>query len=781
MTTDPAATTAAPFEPGRYPRTYRFSGGTRWTLVVLAIAVVAIAVFIASPARFASDDRATRIVLMVLLGALAIWLVAMGNRTRLVLSADSLAYRGAVVSRHIPVAHVLGRRRPANSRRAIQIVPRPGHGPKFQISGDLTRDAWFDAWFERIPDLDAAEHAASLARVLEDRTLGATPRDVTERLVRATWLARIGGIGAILTPVALLYGPIWWNGQADVDIAMCLPIVAIVAAALYRGLVTLSPPGTSANDARPSLFPMILLPSFALLVRLMTQSNMRAWQSLVAPAVVGGALGAALALALDPGLRKRIGAVLGVMASMGLLAAAAVIWLDVRIDPQAVQPVRVSVTGWQFGKGVSGTVFLGPAPTSFDWRDMQVRRREMSGLQVGTIACLSEHPGLLGLRWAEVHRCADDPPVTPEEAAHRWLARIARPASQRPALAQQLVAGDWQSVDAELNGVQKRFEKGEATAIDVEQAFIPLYNVEPALDAPLADWLVHAPNSWAAHVAMALHAERQIEWLSSAGFGERNSPGFNWEERTRFALGQARTSMALSSRPALSLMVQYRLTPRHGNDRSDWVDQMVAIDPEDVTMRREYLIQHPICPCKGSEPDDPAMRQLLRSNPSPHVRDTLAAFRLRERGADAGNTRAAVELYTRALALHPYPQDAYDSRINTAVALIEWNRLDEAATQLRAAIATLPGNRHAHEELGYVYELQKKMPQALAEFLVDAERGQSWAQMRAGSFMLTPEAGVPLDRQAGAFWMRRAANAGQERARDILHRHPDLMVAYPPT
>jgi hypothetical protein len=119
--------------------------------------------------------------------------------------------------------------------------------------------------------------------------------------------------------------------------------------------------------------------------------------------------------------------------------------------------------------------------------------------------------------------------------------------------------------------------------------------------------------------------------------------------------------------------------------------------------------------------------------------------------------------------------------INIAVALIEWRRLDEATLQLQAAIATLPGNRHAHEELGYVYELEKKMPQALAEFLVDAERGQSWAQMRAASFMLTPEAGVPLDRRTGAFWMRRAANAGEERARDILRRHPDLMAEYPPT
>ena len=228
-------------------------------------------------------------------------------------------------------------------------------------------------------------------------------------------------------------------------------------------------------------------------------------------------------------------------------------------------------------------------------------------------------------------------------------------------------------------------------------------------------------------------------------------------------------------------MSQYRLTVQPWKSGTDWVGRMVAIDPDDVSMRREYLIQHPICPCLGQQPDDPAMRQLLQAQPSARVRDTLAAYRLFERGVDAGNRQQAVDLYAQALALHPYPQDAYTSHINIAVALTEQHLLDDAAVQLQAAIATLPGNRHAHEELGYVRELQNMKPQALAEFLVDAERGQSWAQMRVGSFMLTPEPGVPLDRRNGAFWMREAANNGEALARDILRRHPDLMAEFPPT
>ena len=773
---------AAPFDPGRYPRTYRLSVSVRWILAGLAIATAALGTYLVSPANSSRSRGGTvEWAGAALLLVSAAWLLALGERTRLVLSADSLVSRGVLLSRQVSIAHILGRRRTPNSRRGIRIIARPGHGRALQLSGDLKRDAHFDAWFARIPDLDATDHAASLAQVLQDRTLGATPRDVQERLARAKRWATIGAVASFALLVEIRLAPLLWDNQVDVAIAICLPIVALLAAGLARGLVTLTPINKARNDARPSLFPMLLLPSIGVVLRVTTQFNIEGWQAILIPSLVGGALGSAYAMAFDVDLRRRVGAALTTFFGMAVFAAAAFLWLDVRADLAAVTPVRAAVTTRQADKAAATVIGLGPADTAIDWTHVHPMRADLADLQIGSVACLAEHPGLLGLRWAELHRCAGDPAITPEQAAHHWLARIARPASQRPPLAQQLVDGDWPAVDAALNGIQKRFENGDATAVDVEQAFIPLYNVEPALDAPLADWLAHAPDSWAAHVAMVLHTERQIEWLFAGGFGERDSPAFNWQERTRFALMHAQASMRLSSRPALSLLATYRLTAHRWKEHPDWVDRMVAIDPQDVSMRREYLIQHPICPCHGLSPDDPAMADLLRANPSQRVRDTLAAYRLFERGVDAGNTARAVALYTQALALRPYPQDAYSSHINIAVALIEGRRHDEATAELKAAVATLPGNRHAHEELGYVYELQDKKPQALAEFLVDAERGQSWAQMRVGSFLLTPETGVPLDRKTGARWMREAANNGQALARDILRRHRDLMAEYPPT
>ena len=781
MNTATASPAAGAFEPGRYPRTYRYPASARWMFVAFSVVLAALPAYLLVHApALRRDVLAATMVVAGTLG-LAIWLAATALRTRLVLSADGVEYHGALFSRRLSIEQIQGRRRMPNTRRGVQLVALPGHGTAVRIVGDLQRDEWFDAWFARIPDLDAADHAASLAQVLEDRGLGATPRDVSERLARATWLARVGAIASFVLLLELQYAPLLWNSQVDVAIALLIPIVALLAAGLARGLVTLTPMGLARNDARPSLFPMVVLPSIGLLLRLFTQSNLQQWQPLVLPALVCGALGSALAMALDAGLQRRIGAVLGVAAAMATFAAAAILWLDVHVDRDAVTPMRVAVIERRPGGTLSGTIGLGPAPTSFDWKTVRVARVQLPELQIGGVACLSEHPGLFGLRWAELHRCAGDPPVTPDEAARHWVASVIRPASQREPLVRELLDGDWQSVDIALNAVQKRFEAGAATNVDVEQAFVAFHDVDPALDKPLADWMAHAPGSWAAHMAMALHTEPQVERLSRAGFVPRNSPSFNWEERQSFALAQLKAASGLSPRPALALMAQYRLTAQSWKSVSDWVDRMTVIDPDDIAMRREYLIQYPICPCGGQVPDDPAMRHLLKSHPSERVRNALAAYRLFERGADAGHTAHAVDLYTQALALQPYPQDAYTSHINIAIVLIDQKRLDEAIAELKAAIATLPRNVHAHETLGWVYEMQKKMPQALAEFLVDAQRGQSWAQMRAASFMLTPEAGVPLDRQAGAFWMRRAANAGEALARDILRRHPDLMAEYPPT
>lgn len=769
-----------------YPATYRLTNVNRWASAVASVGLLAGAAIIAKNARAvqAASRDVAGLVVAALVAGLALWILVRAIRLRLVLWPDRLEHRGAVRVRTIAAADIHGRRKAPGRQRNLVVVPHEGRGRPLEISSDLRRDATSRNWFERLPDLDQAEFEASRERVLNDRELGLDPHEVEARLESARWWSR--GLGLIAGVLVLWakFAPVAVSVNAMLSLA--LPLLALWACVQWRGLFRLVPDiGTS--DIRPTLFPALLLPPMALMLDLPSLASLQSWHAVIVPAIVVGALAAALALALegrdDPLLRRA--AMAGwVLCAAGAYAGAAGLVADIWLDGALAPAVRASVTRLQ-GRPASAFdrhfASLGPAATPNDWKIVHVPARDFDRLRVGDIACLSEHAGLFGIVWAELHQCADAPDRAPDAAARHWLAHVARPASQRPPLAQRVIDGDWQAVDAELNALQKRYERGEVTQVEVEQAFVPLYDVDPALDTPLAHWVAHAPRSYAAHLAMALHTERQVDRLALAGFDERNSPTLNWRERTAVANDQLAAAHELSTRPVTSLLAEYRFAPNRVRDLKDWVARVVALDPEDVTMRREYLIQHPVCPCRGMVPDDAAMRWLLEAHPSTRVRDALAAYRLFERGVDAGGSPESEALYRQALALTPYPQDAYTSHVNLGTALALGQHVDAAIVEFKAAIATLPGNVHAHESLGWAYELQGRNVQALAEFLVDAERGQHWAQMRVGSFLLQPAPGVKEDRATGARWMRAAANGGEAEARAILRRHVDLMAQYPPT
>ena len=111
MSIDPGFAAAVKLEPGQYPRAYRLATGSRWTTIVLAIAVAAIGAVIAWPSNASGTDEVVlRIVIPVSMFALAIWLATAGLRTRLILAPDSLAYRGALLSRRMAAADIRGRR-----------------------------------------------------------------------------------------------------------------------------------------------------------------------------------------------------------------------------------------------------------------------------------------------------------------------------------------------------------------------------------------------------------------------------------------------------------------------------------------------------------------------------------------------------------------------------------------------------------------------------------------------------------------------------------------------
>jgi len=394
------------FDPQRYPKTYAFPVSDRWTMVVIAAGLLVFIGWLVATGSAGStrSDLAAGVLLAGSFAALAIWIAMAALRTRVILSEHGLEYRGAFLSRSVRVADILGRRRAPGQTKGIQFDLRPGRGRRLRMRGDLKRDEWFESWLARIPDLDAAERAASLASLFEDRTLGATPDDVAVRLKRAVLLGRMGAGLAIVLLFELQFAPAWWTTQLDIAIALALGLGALLSVVLLRGLATLV---QTRNDARPSALLMIVVPTLVLPFRVWVQFNLHDGRWLAVGAAALAYLGLLSALPLASSASGRGLAKLCAWGCVMAFLGTGIAWLNVRLDRQSVQPARVAVTARSVGKGPVWRIGVAQANADSPDRVLFVSRADYKALQVGDAACLSEHPGLIGLRWAEVHPCAD--------------------------------------------------------------------------------------------------------------------------------------------------------------------------------------------------------------------------------------------------------------------------------------------------------------------------------------------------------------------------------------
>jgi tetratricopeptide (TPR) repeat protein len=89
----------------------------------------------------------------------------------------------------------------------------------------------------------------------------------------------------------------------------------------------------------------------------------------------------------------------------------------------------------------------------------------------------------------------------------------------------------------------------------------------------------------------------------------------------------------------------------------------------------------------------------------------------------AGQLRAAVREYERALALNPDYAQAHN---NLGGALTRLNRVDEAIPHLEAALALEPANALAHYNMGVAMRERGDFAQAIAHFKRAAERNGDW-------------------------------------------------------
>jgi tetratricopeptide (TPR) repeat protein len=531
------------------------------------------------------------------------------------------------------------------------------------------------------------------------------------------------------------------------------------------------------TDPAPAFALACMLIGIGVCWRLATRVSFESVDSLPLIGVIAGALGTAWMLRL--GLCDRRTA-LPAFAGLALTAAAAAGWLDVAVDREPPLRSLVAVTRrdvTRFEWLARHELELGVGTTRSDWRRVVVDVSDRRHLFLGSTACLEEHDGLFGQRWAAVHPCATDAELTGEVAARRWIERNQRALGDFPALTQRVLAGHWREVDRELNDLQQRFAAGQVTDVEVDQAFDAFYIASPLLDSPLKDWMTAAPRSPAAQIAAAEHARAQFDVLSHGGFSADVSPGFNAEAQRAVALRRLDDADALMSKPSsIDVLLRYRMTAASPEAMNHWLDRALAANADDLLMRREYLLWHPLCPCRGGTSDDAAMRHVLAAPTSSRVKEGLDAVRMYERAVDADGSDGAANLYRQMLTLHATPQDRYTANINLAVYLATHGDKSSALEHLDAAIAILPGNTHAHAVRAWVHEQMGQYAEAIADDLVDARRKDLDAQHAAGRILLWGKPGVPADVAEAARWIAEASYLGESEARGLLRSRADLLA-----
>jgi hypothetical protein len=600
---------------------------------------------------------------------------------------------------------------------------------------------------------------------------------------------------AVVISAAAAFSP--WLGGATIAASLAGVPLALLLLARFRSrparAEVTAPVAQSARDARFAVplaarrdappDPALELALACLLLgagagwRLARQVSFESLAPLLLAGVVGGALLAAWALKL--GLCDRHSAV-PAFAGFALTAAAAFGWLDVAIDLEPPLRSQVAVTGRDTTRPelfMRHELELGVGATRLDWHRVVVDAADRRHLFLGSTACLEEHEGLLAQRWAAVHPCAADAELTGDVAARRWIERNQRAFDDFPALTRRVLAGQWQDVDRELADLQRRFAVGQASDLEVDQAFDAFYIASPLLDAPLQEWVAKAPRSHAAQVAAAEHARAQFDVLSRGGFGADVSRGFNAELQRVVALRHLDEADALLAKPSsIDLLLRYRMTVATQAAMDDWLDRALAANADDLLMRREYLLWHPLCPCRGGVPADAAMERVLATPAPSQVKEALTATRLYERAVDIDGSDQAASLYRQVVALHAFPQDTYTANINLAVYLATHGSKDAALERLNAAISTLPGNVHAHAVRGWLHEEMGQYSQAIADDLVDARRRDLGAQHAAGRILLWGKPGVPADLREAARWIAEASYLGESEARGLLRSRADLLA-----
>ena len=401
------------FDPTCYPRTYR----PRPAWIAFGAAAVAIFAGMSGWIFWSKSEWNTpwldigvpaALLLFALLAAVDL------VRTRFVLHVDRIEQVGTFGSSELRVEDIKSwRTLDTQYVKHIRLQAAQGLGRSMKIALTFKADVPWAAWLGRLRSADEEGRQAALARVLGDDELGMLPGDRLRVLSQAQRFGKFGVWGVYIIGMWAIYAPKYV--EQVVAAFLCLPVAALWFAGARPTLLTLQEPRRS--DVRVSLWPAMVMGAIAPMVVAMKTLAIASVFPLIAPAVIVGVSATAWALIADPTVRDRKAAIAGVAVPMILYGGTLGVWLNHVLPPLQDTRAVVTVTGIRVSHPSRGgpifRVSIGPAATVAAWREVEVPRSTWETLQVGSLACLDERRGVLGVTEATVGLCPYIRPPTP--------------------------------------------------------------------------------------------------------------------------------------------------------------------------------------------------------------------------------------------------------------------------------------------------------------------------------------------------------------------------------
>jgi tetratricopeptide (TPR) repeat protein len=153
---------------------------------------------------------------------------------------------------------------------------------------------------------------------------------------------------------------------------------------------------------------------------------------------------------------------------------------------------------------------------------------------------------------------------------------------------------DFEYLNANLNGLQKKFEEGKATELELRDTFRMFSSPDPLQYQTLTQWVQRYPKSYAAHLAMGI-AYQDAAYRARGRKWANETPEENFAEMCkllRIAAEEFKKSVPLTAKPFITYYFALDLFKPSGDIKSarELVDRAEKILPHNYLVNTGFML-----------------------------------------------------------------------------------------------------------------------------------------------------------------------------------------------